>query len=82
MSLGTKISPIELFLDRIIEILPYSHADRDWLMGLDLHLRSPINKRIKRLLDLVIACFGIVMFSPFGVIAAVAIVLKAVFRFF
>ena len=81
VSVGTKICPIELFWGESFRSLPPEYANTDWLMGLDLHLRSPFNKRIKRLLDLILL-FGIILLSPLLLIAAVAILLKVVSQFF
>ncbi len=82
LSVGTKISPIELFWGESFRSLPPEYANTDWLMGLDLHLRSPFNKRIKRLSDLVIASFGMTLFFPLLVIAALAIALESGFPIF
>ena len=82
VSVGTKISPIELFWGESFRSLPPEYANTDWLMGLDLHLRSPFNKRIKRLIDLTIASFGIILFFPLLVIAALAISLESGFPIF
>jgi lipopolysaccharide/colanic/teichoic acid biosynthesis glycosyltransferase len=82
VSVGTKISPIELFWGESFRSLPPEYASTDWLMGLDLHLRSPFNKRIKRLIDLIIASFGIILFFPLLVIAALAIALESGFPIF
>ena len=82
VSVGTKISPIELFWGESFRSLPPEYASTDWLMGLDLHLRSPFNKRIKRLIDLILASFGIILFFPLLVIAALAIALESGFPIF
>ena len=82
MSVGTKICPIELFWGESFRSLPPEYANTDWLMGLDLHLRSPFNKRIKRLLDLTFAIMGIILLSPLLLIAAVAILLESGFPIF
>ena len=82
VSQGTKIFPIELFWGTSFRSLPAEYADKDWLMGLDLHLRSPFNKRIKRLLDLIFASLGIILLSPLLLIAAVAIALEDGFPIF
>ena len=82
VSVGTKICPIELFWGESFRSLPPEYANTDWLMGLDLHLRSPFNKRIKRLMDLIFAIMGIILLSPLLLIAAVAILLESGFPIF
>jgi len=79
LSRGTKISPIELFWCESFRSLPSEYVHMDWLMGLDLHLRNPFNKRIKRLLDLIIASLGLIILSPLLLLAAFAIALESGF---
>jgi len=82
LSAGTKISPIELFWCESFRSLPAEYVDMDWLMGLDLHLRSPFYKRIKRLLDLVLSSLGLILCSPLLLVASVAVLIESGFPVF
>ncbi len=82
VSAGTKISPIELFWCESFRSLPPEYVDTNWLMSLDLHLRSPFNKRVKRLLDLGLSFCGIIVLSPILLLASVAVVLESGFPLF
>ena len=56
---------------------PHSEINEDWLTKLDLRQRDPVVRRMKRLMDILIACLGLTFGFPILFIASLAIFLES-----
>ena len=79
---GIKILEIESFVESLCQKIPPSEVDNSWLTKLDLRQRDPINRRIKRLLDLIFSVFGLLFSIPILIVSCFAIALESGFPLF
>jgi lipopolysaccharide/colanic/teichoic acid biosynthesis glycosyltransferase len=79
---GVKILEIESFVESLCQKIPPSEVDNTWLTKLDLRQRDPINRRVKRLLDLIFSVFGLLFSIPILLVSCFAIALESGFPLF
>jgi len=72
---GINVLNIPTFYEQLTNKLPVSHINEEWFLYSEgfSNLRNKVYKRLKRVLDLFVSFFLIVLSLPFGVIIACAI---------
>ena len=61
---GTRVMGVVEFWEQYLEKIPPRQVDQSWLAKLDLRLRDPFSHKLKRLADLVLAVFGLLLSLP------------------
>ena len=61
---GTRIISLIDFWERYLERIPPEEVDQSWLARVDLRMKNPFVHCMKRMTDLMIAIFGLLLFSP------------------
>lgn len=79
---GIKILEVESFIESLCQKIPPSEVDSTWLTKLDLRQRDPVDRRVKRLLDLFFAVIGLLVSMPLLLISCFAIALESGFPLF
>ena len=70
------------FVETFCRKIPSTDLDHRWLARLNLKQRDPLLRRIKRLIDLLLSIFGLVISLPILFLAGLAIVLDSGFPVF
>ena len=79
---GTQVMGVVEFWEQYLEKIPPRHVDQSWLAKLDLRMRDPFSHKLKRLTDLVLAFFGLVLSLPILLPALVIIAIDSGFPLF
>lgn len=79
---GVKILEIESFVESLCQKIPPAEVDNTWLTKLDLRQRDPVNRRMKRLLDLIFSVFGLLFSIPILIVSCFAIAVESGFPLF
>ena len=76
LATGVKIVHITQFWERIFRKIPAQSIGHSWLIQLDLKLRNPFIKRLKRTFDILFGLLGLLVMTPVIFISAVAIYIE------
>ena len=79
---GVRVLSVSALWETFSQKIPHSEINEDWLTKLDLRQRDPVVRRIKRLSDILISCFGLIVGFPILVLACLAIFLESGFPLF
>ena len=79
---GTRIISLIDFWERYLERIPPEEVDQSWLARVDLRMKNPFVHCMKRITDLTIAIFGLLLFSPVLLVALLAIGFESGFPLF
>ena len=79
---GTRVMGLVDFWERYLEKIPPRQVDQSWLAKLDLRLRDPFSHKLKRLADLVLAVFGLLLSLPLVLPVLVVIAVDSGFPLF
>jgi len=79
---GTRVMGVVEFWERYLEKIPPRQVDQSWLAKLDLRLRDPFSHKLKRLADLVLAVFGLLLSLPLVLPVLVIIAIDSGFPLF
>jgi len=79
---GTRIISLIDFWERYLERIPPEEVDQSWLARVDLRMKNPFVHCMKRMTDLTIAIFGLLLFSPVLLVALLAIGFESGFPLF
>mgnify|MGYP001997667786 CR=1 FL=1 len=82
LAMGIKIMEVKHFWEDWFRRLPPEFVDHSWLVHLDLRLRNPFPKRIKRLIDVTLSIVGLILALPIILLAALGIVFGSGFPIF
>jgi exopolysaccharide biosynthesis polyprenyl glycosylphosphotransferase len=82
LGMGSKILSFNQFWSEFFRSFPPSFVDHSWFVDLDLHLRNPVGKRVKRLLDIIISILGLVFTLPFLAVGSLLILIESGFPIF
>ena len=74
---GIRIFSVSALWETFSQKIPHSEINEDWLTKLDLRQRDPVVRRMKRLMDILIACLGLTFGFPILFIASLAIFLES-----
>ena len=77
---GVMVYDMPTFYKQITEKVPVFQADTSWLLfssDVGVFTKSSYYTRIKRLMDILLSIFGIILVSPFLLLSAVAIKLNS-----
>ena len=77
LSMGSKILSLNQFWSEFFRSSPPCYIDQNWFVDLDLHLRNPVGKRVKRLLDIVLSLLGLLMAAPLIACASLLILFES-----
>ena len=76
LATGVKIVHITQFWERIFRKIPAQSIGHSWLIQLDLKLRNPFIKRLKRTFDILFGLLGLLVMAPVIFISVVAIYIE------
>ena len=79
---GTRVMGVVEFWEQYLEKIPPRQVDQSWLAKLDLRLRDPFSHKLKRLADLVLAVFGLLLSLPLVLPVLVVIAIDSGFPLF
>ena len=79
---GTRVMGVVEFWEQYLEKIPPRQVDQSWLAKLDLRLRDPFSHKLKRLADLVLAVFGLLLSLPLVLPVLVVIAVDSGFPLF
>ena len=79
---GVRVLSVSALWETFSQKIPHSEINEDWLTKLDLRQRDPVVRRMKRLLDVIISCLGLVIGIPILFLACIAIFLESGFPLF
>ena len=79
---GTRVMGVVEFWEQYLEKIPPRQVDQSWLAKLDLRLRDPFAHKLKRLADLVLAAFGLLLSLPLVLPVLVVIAIDSGFPLF
>lgn len=82
LSSGVRVMGVSAFWETFAQKIPHSEIDKSWLTKLDLRQRDPVVRRVKRLMDLLVSCVGLIVFFPLLVCSCLAIALDSGFPLF
>ena len=82
LSSGVRVMGISAFWETFAQKIPHCEIDKSWLTKLDLRQRDPVIRRVKRLMDLLVSCIGLIILSPLLIFSCLAIVLESGFPLF
>ena len=82
LTMGSKILSFNQFWSEFFRSSPPSFVDPSWFVDLDLHLRNPVGKRVKRLLDIILSILGLVISLPILALASLFILIETGFPIF
>jgi lipopolysaccharide/colanic/teichoic acid biosynthesis glycosyltransferase len=82
LTMGSKILSFNQFWSEFFRSSPPSFVDPSWFVDLDLHLRNPVGKRVKRLLDIILSILGLVISLPVLALASLFILIETGFPIF
>ena len=82
LAMGINIMGVKHFWEYWFRRLPPEFIDHSWLVHLDLRLRNPFPKRIKRLIDVTLSIVGLISHSPLFHWLPLELSLDQVFPFF
>ena len=82
LAMGINIMGVKHFWEYWFRRLPPEFIDHSWLVHLDLRLRNPFPKRIKRLIDVTLSIVGLILAFPIISLAALGIVFGSGFPIF
>jgi len=82
LSMGSKILSLNQFWSEFFRSSPSCYIDQNWFVDLDLHLRNPVGKRVKRLLDILLSLLGLLMAVPLIACASLFILFESGFPVF
>jgi lipopolysaccharide/colanic/teichoic acid biosynthesis glycosyltransferase len=79
---GVRVMGIAAFVETFCQRIPPAEVDAAWLTRLNLRQRDPIVRRVKRLIDLLLASLCLVLSVPLLLLAGFVIVLDSGFPIF
>lgn len=82
LTMGSKILSFNQFWAEFFRSSPPKFVDPSWFVDLDLHLRNPVGKRVKRLLDIILSILGLVISLPILAVASLFILIESGFPIF
>jgi len=82
LGMGSKILTFNQFWSEFFRSSPPSFVDHSWFVDLDLHLKNPVGKRVKRLLDIILSILGLVVSLPILALASLFILIETGFPIF
>ena len=82
LAAGVRVISISALWEMFSQKIPHSEINQDWLTKLDLRQRDPIVRRVKRIMDILIASLGLLFALPLLFLAGLAIVMESGFPLF
>jgi exopolysaccharide biosynthesis polyprenyl glycosylphosphotransferase len=79
---GVRVMGVAAFVETFCQRIPPTEVDAAWLTKLNLRQRDPIVRRVKRMIDLLLASLGLILSLPLLLLVGIAIVLDSGFPLF
>jgi exopolysaccharide biosynthesis polyprenyl glycosylphosphotransferase len=79
---GTRVMGEVEFWEQYLEKIPPRRVDQSWLAKLDLRLRDPFSHKLKRISDIILAVFGLLLSLPLVLPALIIIAIDSGFPLF